>query len=156
MQAWPAPYSVTAGSIVSINQDLKIKPNEVTVWIQDGQVVDRANIKVRRPNCRFEIYTIKNIAQTILTDEVDIIKFVHDKEYVSNKPIIVAGLLSSQDAGSPTAEVYMTEIYLKSTKQPDLYRLICEHWEAPSEGTYLTMTQIQTTLGDIATIKAGR
>lgn len=153
MRAWPPPFSVSAGSMISINKELEINPNEVTVWLQNGQVMERRYIKVRQPNCRFEIYTIKNIIQIIHKDEVEIIKFVHDKEYVSNKAKIVASLLSNQESASPTAEVYMTEIYLKSKKQPDLFRLICEHWEAPSEGTYLTMNQIQNTLGEIATIK---
>lgn len=153
LQAWPAPYSIAAGSKISINQDLTVPPEAVSVWLQFGKIADRRNIRVRYPNCRFELYTRKPGEQTILKDEVTITKFVHSNDYVSNNNNTFASLADFSDSGGPMAEIYTTEIYLKSEKQPDLYRLLCEHWEDPSSGVFLTMDQIREALGDIATIE---
>lgn len=153
IQAWPAPYSIPAGSVVTIHQDLTVKPHEVSVWIQFGEIADRKNIKVRYPNCRFELFTIKPTVQTIYKDQVKIIKFVHTTDYVMNDNIMFASLTNVASDGDPMVEVFTTEIYLKSKKQPDLYRLICEHWEDPATGVFLTMQQIRETLGNIATIQ---
>jgi hypothetical protein len=153
MQAWPPPYSLPAASIVSINQELIVAPNTVSVWVQYGKVVDRRNIKLSYANCRFELYTLQAIERKIVPDEVLIRKFVNTTDYVSKGYGMVASMVdASGNGGAPMAEIYSTNIYLKSDKQPDLYRLICELWEDPASGSYLTIAQIQETLGDIATL----
>ena len=153
MAAWPEPYSIPRGTIF-INQDLPIKPNEVSVWIQFGKIVDRRNIKKRYPNCHFELFTLKPTNRSIYKDNVQIIKFVHNTDYVAASNIMLASLVQISSDGNPMVEIFTTNIYLISEMQPDLYRLVCEHWEDPSTGIFLTMQQIRETLGGIATIQA--
>ena len=155
MEALPPPYSLPSGSSLAINQDLTVPPNSVSAWIQFGKVANRRDIDLDSPNCHFELYTIKPEAQTIYKDhDVRITRFVNNNEYVSNGHIMYASLRADADAdneGGPMAQIFRTEIYLKSSKQPDLYRLSCEVWDDPFNGVYLTIDQIQQTLGGIAT-----
>ena len=150
-QPYPPPYSVTIGSRITIHQDLPIDANEVTVVLQEGKVINRRNLKVRQPSCRFEVLTIKATPQTLYKDVTEIIRFVHYTEYVSTGLIQFASLDGAlANAASPTAEIYITEIYLRSQKQPDLFRLVCSHWEDPTHGDYLTMDSMSRALGTLA------
>ena len=151
LQAWPPPYSLPAGSTISINKPLVVAPNSVSVWIQYGKVVKRRDIDESYAHCRFELFTIQPLERTIQPGEVVIKKMVNTTDYVSNGAVMLASMVDVfGSSDSPMAAIYSTNIYLKSQKQPDLYRLICEHWEDPSAGTYLTISQIQEALGDIA------
>jgi hypothetical protein len=153
LQAWPPPYSLPAESGIAINQDLTIAPNAVAVWIQYGKVLHRRDVNLSYANCRFELYTLQAVERTIYKDEARIEKFVNTTDYVSSGFFTLASLAdASGDGGAPTAGIYSTNIYLQSAKQPDLYRLICEHWDDPASGSYLTIAQIQETLGNIATL----
>lgn len=152
LQAWPPPYSLPQGSSISINQELKVSPHAVSVWIQYAKVVNRKHVNDYNPNCHFEFYTLLPVERTIQKDQVTIRKFVNTQDYVSSGAIRYASLVDvNGDGNAPMAAIYTTSIYLKSEKQPDLFRLVCEHWEDPASGTYLTIEQIQETLGAIAT-----
>jgi hypothetical protein len=153
LQAWSEPYSLPEGSTLSVNQDLTVNPNSVSAWIQFGKVINRKEVDLDSPNCRFELYTIKPVAQSILKDaNVAIIRFVNSNEYVSKGNVMYASLAAeADDDGGPMAQIFRTEVYLKSSAQPDLFRLTCEVWEDLFNGVYLTVDQIQQTLGDIAT-----
>lgn len=156
LAALPSPYSLPSGSTLSINRDLTIEPNSVSVWLQLGKLVNRKEVDLDQPNCHFEMYTLKSVAQTIYKDDVTITRFVNRNEYVSNGNVMYASLADADDGGGPMAEIFRTEIYLKSTKQPDLYRLSCEEWNNLFNGTYLTVDQIQQALGDIATFQLAK
>ncbi|MGD8939785.1 MAG: hypothetical protein PVJ72_10425 [Gammaproteobacteria bacterium] len=153
LQAWPPPYSLPAGSGVSINRDLSVAPYAVSVWIQYGKVLRRRDVNLSYANCRFELYTLQAVERTIYKGEARIEKFVNSTDYVSSGFFTFASLVNvSGDDGASTAGIYSTNIYLQSAKQPDLYRLICEHWDDPASGSYLTIAQIQEALGNIATL----
>ena len=154
LEAFPPPYSLPVGSTLSINQDLTVAPNSVSVWIQFGKVVSRKDVDLSLPNCHFEMYTLRLVEQTIYKDEVAITRFVNRSEYVSNGNVMYASLVAdADDGGGPMAEIFRSEIYLKSAKQPDLFRLTCEEWDDLFNGIYLTVDQIQQALGKIATFK---
>jgi hypothetical protein len=151
LQAWPSPYSLPAGSTITINQNLVVSPNSVSVWIQYGKVMDRKDVDVNDAHCYFELYSLQLVASAIKKDIVTIRKIVNTRDYVDNGALVYASLAQvNGDSGAPMAEIYSTNIYLQSDKQPDLYRLICAHWEDPASGTYLTIPQMQETLGNIA------
>ncbi|NNG14194.1 MAG: hypothetical protein HKM22_03455 [Gammaproteobacteria bacterium] len=57
--------------------------------------------------------------------------------------------------GAPN-ENYMTVLYLHSDRQPDVFRMTCQHWEAPSDAQHLTIKQIRQALGDLFTLKLAR
>jgi hypothetical protein len=154
LQAWPPPYSLPAGSTIVINQELSVAENSVSVWIQYGEVVDRKDIDVNYAHCYFELYSLQSIERVIKKDIVTIRKFVNTREYVYNGALLYASLAQvNGDSGAPMAEIYTTNIYLQSDKQPDLYRLVCALWEDPASGRYLTVNQIQEALGNIVTLR---
>jgi hypothetical protein len=120
------------------------------VYIQNGKSIFYSEVKVWRPNCKFEIKTIKNTPQIIEPDSFKITRFNLDTDLVSNSVIQLASLgILSADSGGATAEIYVTEMFLYSEKQPDVLRLSCQYWEDPQDGNYLSLLQVKNTLGDI-------
>ncbi len=141
---------VPLNSHLMLNQELDIAPGQVAVYIQNGKIIPAENIKQRQPNCKFEINTIEDTARKVMPDKFKIDRFILDSNFVSSGKILLAGLgIMHVSGGSATAEIYTTELFLHSDKQPDVLRLSCEHWEDPADGDYLTLDQIKRALGKI-------
>lgn len=133
-----------------LKQELKIPSGQVAVFLQDGIIVTAAAVRVRRPNCKFEIRTIDDKVRKVMPDEFRIIRYFLDRNFVSSGAVMVASVgMVFADAGGATAEVYTTEMFLHSENQPDVLRLSCEHWEDPADGNYLTLDQIKQALGQV-------
>ena len=128
-----------------MNQELVITPNLARIHFQYGKIQPENNLDKYYPNCSIEIKTLSNSTQTILPDQFNIYRIAHEEEY-SGLGIHFARLVSS-DNGSPSPENWVTHFYLKSTKQPDVYRLSCQHWEDPADARHVTYDEIKKTLG---------
>lgn len=110
------------------------------------------------PHCKFETYSMKSDTKTIEPDSFLISKVVRWDNYAS-QPIKLAqarigigfGIYGSAD--SPSFVNIATEMFLKSEKQPDVYRLVCSQWEDPAEANHVTINQIRRTLGDTFTLE---
>ncbi len=143
--------AVPLNSQLILNQELEIPPGQVAVYIQNGKIIPVENINVRQPNCKFEIRTIEDNARKVVPDKFKISRFYLDTYLVSSNAVLVASLemVNVAGGGSATAEIYTTELFLQSDKQPDVLRLSCEHWEDPADGKYLTLEQIKLALGKV-------
>jgi len=133
-----------------LKQELEIPSGQVAVYLQDGKIVTAKAVRVRQPNCKFEIRTIDDKVRKVMPDEFRIIRYFLDRNFVSSGRVMVASIgMVFAGAASATAEVYTTEMFLHSDTQPDVLRLSCEHWEDPADGKYLTLDQIKRALGQI-------
>ena len=133
-----------------LKQELEIPSGQVAVYIQDGKIVTAKGVRVRRPNCKFEIRTIEDRVRKVMPDEFRIIRYFLDRNFVSSGAVMLASVgMVFADSGGATAEVYTTEMFLHSENQPDVLRLSCEHWEDPADGTYLTLDEIKQALGQV-------
>lgn len=151
-------YYIPAGSKVILKQELTIQPNAARVYIQYGHVVTPKEKDNFHAHCSFLSWKVLNVAQHIKPDTFIITKTEKYEDVVQNtastKQIasirLAFGMFTS---GAPMALIYKTKLTLHSETQPDIRRLICEHWENPDDAYHLTVAQMQQALGDIAEIQ---
>jgi formylmethanofuran dehydrogenase subunit A len=143
--------SPPAGSTLELNRPLRIPSNDASVIIRDG----RPEYSYWRlggayyPNCDFELRTRAMVERIIQPDVFTITRVAHEIENVMLVPSVVA----SHDTGNGAPhENYMTILYLHSDRQPDVFRMTCQHWEDPSDAQHLTIKQIRQALGDLFTL----
>jgi len=141
----PAYHTISVGNSLTVNQELVITPNLARIYFQNGEIQTEQQIDKYYPNCSLEIKTLSNSSQSILPDQFTIYRITLDEEY-SGLGMQFASLYLKGN-GAPSPENWITHFYLKSTKQPDVYRLSCQHWEDPADARHVTYDEIKKTLG---------
>ena len=139
-------YRIPLGSQLVLHQDITIPANRARVLIQNGRIQERRDIDQYYPFCEFEILTLKDTDQVIKADTFNIHKLDKRME-TSSQPILYASLVSDRLESRLIA--YNTQYYLRSDRQPDVYRLMCLYWTDNSLDNHLTHEQIQQTLGKL-------
>ncbi len=167
-------YSVPAGSILHLNQEVTIPPDQVAVYVQEGELRNKRLLDFYRPNCKFEVYKISEQARIVRADEFHITRVVDEIETAMlREPVELAvndgdylpdGLVAGQGtvyplqvlafAGLDQSEVYSysTVMYLSSDSQPDVFRLSCQHWESILDDRFLSIEQMRAALGKVFTL----
>ena len=140
------------GAKLILPKPLTIHADRASIYIQHGNIVT-SGIDKYAPHCKFEVNTIKPTDQTIRPDTFIIHTIKRDELYVQSHAFYYASLDWANAGGSPTAIDYVTEMYLRSSLQPDVLRLTCGHWEDPHDAKHLTAEQIQQTLGHLFELK---
>ena len=150
-------YAVPVGSLLVLNQDVTIAGDQVAVYVQNGELMLDVDVNKYNPNCKFEVYTISEQPRTVQTDTFEIIKVVDDIESSSVPKSIRLAVLDKALALGMLDRSYMfnyaTLMYLNSTKQKDVYRLTCQHWEDMMDDRHLTIRQMRGAMGDVFTLK---
>lgn len=151
-------YRVPANSHIHLNKTLTILPYSARVYLQYGKVVTPKELDQYYEHCWFLSWKVLETSQTIEPDTFVIIETQQNEDYVKLPTRVQLAAISFRFAdtdpgGGPTAIEYLTEFYLHSDKQPDIRRLVCNHWGDPAMGEHLTVAQMQSALGDIAQIK---
>lgn len=149
-------YQVPQGSTLVLNRDITIAPGTVRVIYQQGREVYAPN--QWEPFCKFEILPLKDEPQQVRADE-----FLIYRSGRGTGALLVGleqlpryartGLLWFDD-DSPSPLIYGTYLFLRSPKQPDVYRLLCGHLQdAGLVPRYLTVNQIRAALGNTFTLQ---
>lgn len=138
---------------LTLNLPLIIPANKARVYLQAGTVVSDNDVDRYYPNCSLEIKTIKPSAQTIMLDTFEIIKVKNDEEMSGIKMIYASRGFAGAGDGPISHQNWVTHFYLQSSKQPDVFRLSCAHWEEPTEARHLTLAEINSALGKFITLK---
>jgi len=153
-----SPYfRIPVGSTVEIRQVLTIPANTARVYIQYGKTTQYQNLDQYEAHCWVlswkvlpENQTIKpgNFIVTRLRELEDLVRYKNNMQFVrtQNNPY-------QNINGGVTAVEYKTELTIHSSEQPDIRKLVCNHWEDPSDARHLSLAEIRTTLGDLITIK---
>ena len=140
-------FSPPVGSQLRLTQPLTIPANDAGVFIQNGKPQYSGwQLDKYYPNCDFELRTRASYERVVEPDSFTVTRTVRETENVSLMPAIVAARIKHN--GAPH-ENYMTVLYLHSDKQPDVFRMTCQHWEDPSQGDHLTVKQMRQTLGEL-------
>jgi hypothetical protein len=147
-----------AGRHLVLTEPLTIPPNEARVRIQYGKLVRSADIDQYNAHCWFQSWVVLDTAQIIKPDTFDVIDTQKNEEIskIQTQVLVASTALSSNYfvQGGAAAVEYSTEYTIYSNLQPNIRRLVCNHWQNPSDGAHLKITEIQDTLGEIAKIKA--
>ncbi len=128
------------GSTLRLNTPIKLAPNKVDAYFQNGKRVSEANIDEYYPNCNIEIFTISSKSQTINPDGFNIQQVIEDEVYPFS---------------GETAQPHETIFTISSEKQPDVAKLTCSQWGSEiSDGNgFVTTEEIKKTLGNKFSIK---
>lgn len=144
---------VPVESRLVLNRPLHIPPGTVSLWFQKGKQMPPNNLDRYYPHCKFETLQMQDSEKTVEPDTFVIHKVVRWEDYAM-QPVqlassrISAGIGGHINGGAPGPINTATEMFLRSERQPDVYRLICSQWEDPSEANHVTINQIRLALGD--------
>lgn len=144
-------YEIPTGSTLTLNQPITIPEGLASMYMQDGVIKPLELIDEYYPHCIFEVNNITVEKQTIEPDTFTIYRMELDEEVVSIQPYPIAGL--RKVSGISYFE-YITTLYLKSDKQPNVLRLTCLHREDLSDNLqHLTVSQIRKVIKGIFSLR---
>lgn len=156
----PAYTMIKPGAQLILNKPLIIPANKARVYLQGGVTVHENSVDRYYANCSLEVRTIQTSPQQIKADTFSIQKVSRDEEASYSKLIYASsrrltGRLASDDDGPVSHENWVTHFYLRSTSQPDVFRLSCAHWEDPADfrPRHLSITEIKKAVGDYFSFK---
>ena len=149
-----SPYVVVpAGSVLRLNQDIVIPAERARVYMQAGEIKPHKLIDSYYPNCSLLVNEVLDSQQIVKKDEFYIYNVRQTSALAGERlAFLNTGMRGAGDSG-PGFSPYVTTLYLRSERQPQVLLLHCEHWEAPSDAEYLSIKQIRKALGNIMTLE---
>lgn len=145
-------YTIPVGSHVTLNRKIHFEPNQVSVYLQYGAIKPDSQLDRYEPYCKFELFHMRDSQQVLEPDKFEIIRSRYEDFATLTRPWQVAGLNMRTSDGGPSFIEYITDLYLKSERQNNVYRLQCLYWGQPDDN-HLTVHQIRQALGEIATLE---
>ncbi len=144
-------YTVPAGSRLILHKDLTIPAERAGVYIQGGMVMGWTEINSYHPHCNLVMRRVADAPQTVRAGEFVVVK-VRRQNLSAVRPGAQYAQLFAD--GVPSHWVYATVMDLRSTDQPEVISLTCQHWESPPPAPqHLTIRQIRAALGELFTLK---
>lgn len=150
-------YPVPVGSELVLNQPLNFPAGDVSLFIQ-GKPISYFSANKYYAYCKFELWTREDRQRTIQPDTFTITRVSRESRYTLREttPSVMkaAYRMASRDhQGGMAFEITSWVMYLHSEKQPDVYRITCEHWQDPIDAAPLSIVQMRKAFGDVFTLK---
>lgn len=146
---------VPVDSTLVLHQQLIMPPQTVSLWFQNGRQMHPNDLDRYDPHCKFETLQMQDSAKTVEPDTFVVHKVTRWDDYAM-QPVQLASsrfaLGMGHDDGGPSHVNTTTEMFLRSARQPDVYRLICSQWEDPAATDHVTINQIRRALGETFTL----
>lgn len=144
------------GSKVILHQDLEVPLGLSRVYMQLGEVRARNDTNEQKPYCYFYLRRPReelDNPMVIAADEFTIQNVYRRRVAVRIEPQQFAFILTGIfDAGS-SQHTMATYSELFSSHQTQVARLVCAVWDDPMEHNHVSLAEIVTALGGIATLK---
>lgn len=159
---------VSEGATVELTRTLQFPGRSTRAYIQFGEPLrGRGDVNEWEPYCSFGLNRSRD--GEALVREVEPTTFnvtqsrvgvdvawspgdAGDDGLINDREIVVAGAFGGGDpSGTPSLHIYYTSLQLYSSKQPQVDDLTCAY-RGLSVDRYMTVDQIQNTLGGIARI----
>jgi len=131
-------FDIPITTQISLLKKVTIPANTAHIYFQGGVVSSPKATNQYHPFCRFEVNQLSEAAQIIMPNLYTLKRIRSDYEVVS----------------MPDTRLYYTEFRLSSDKDKNVRSLKCGQWARPDDSiTYLTIKQMQDSLGSYMTIK---
>jgi len=142
--------AVSAGAIVEVHQSLEVRARYRRRFLQHGEAIKKQDRDRFEASCSFEVRQLKPEVQLIQPDRFVVTGIERGyQDVVQTRPVKLAGAIPK--GGPIVARLY--HYRLSSSQQPHVMRLTCYGGEALlHEAQYPSQSEIQTTLGEFATI----
>lgn len=121
-------YSVSKGDKFVLKQDIAIAAREAHVILQNGKIMNFANIDKYAPFCRFEVNT-------------------KGEQTIKPASFTVTKVEQQEPEMLPRVYNYVVKFYLTAANNPNIRSLACGAWGSSTD-TYLTFPQMQQALGN--------
>jgi hypothetical protein len=128
---------------------LTIPPDQAGVFVSGTPIGDRYRYEAV---CRLEVRTVDATFRTVTPDRFTVERVRQEWERFSQRE---SGLrrvgLFGRDG--PALLRFTTILYLRSDRQPDVFRLVCSHLQDSAQNPrYLTAAEIRTVLAPVMTL----
>jgi len=138
-----------------LNQALEIPANWATARLQSGKVVAFGHVQEQEPHCIVELDKVLTEPQRIVPDVFTIIRVQRSISELAAVPGFFIRAAFASDT-RPTQMFFKTTFTLKSDKQPDVLRMICQSDQyAAGMGIprHLIVPEIRQALGKIFSLE---
>jgi hypothetical protein len=138
---------------------LTIPPDQVSVYVQDGEVKSQPEVDFYSPNCKFELYRISEQQRSVEPDTFNVHKVVDERIEVSigqRTYAALGGAMGMSAGDAPQVYNYTTVMYLESAFQPAVFRITCQHWEDVFVDKYLSIEQMRQAMGGVFTLELSK
>lgn len=146
----PTPMPVVTSVI--LNQELHIRPDYASVYIQSGKARATNSAGEYHPHCILELRTLSPSARTVQPDTFTVTGITRDRNMTSLDGLMLAQAMAS-GGGDINPVMSTTTISLHSDRQPDVFRLNCQQLDEPFHAHHVSMAEMQEALGDVMTLR---
>jgi len=143
-------YRIPTGTVLELHRDLIVPPGQAGVNIQGTAIGDRYRYDAV---CRLEVLTVDDSPRPVRTDHFTVERVGREWEIFSNR---ASGLryVALFERDGPHLLLFTTFLYLRSERQPDVFRLACGHLQNSDQNPrHLTVAEIRATLAPIMTLQ---
>jgi hypothetical protein len=115
------------------------------------------------PHCILEVSTLSETARTVEPDTFEVWRVrrsILPFDVFAGGGVLEAGLRRAGeegDGGGPSQVFYATELWLRSSRQPDVMRLTCRSDQLTASGAtaarHLTLEEVRQALGSTLTVE---
>jgi len=144
-------YSVPVDSTLTLNKDIVIKKNTARTFFQNGDIIKEKNLNIYYPHCSITVNTIHKQDKTISPTNFMIYK-VEDQEEHAQRFVLFASIKHLSHADGPSIIGQASYYHLKSDDEPDVRTLECVIWGDPFDVKYISISEINSTLGKYFTL----
>lgn len=137
------------GTPLDLHQNLTVPPDQAGVFIQGTRIGDRYRYDAV---CRLETRTVAATFRTVTADRFTVERVRQEWERFSQRE---SGLrrVGLFDGDGPALLRFSTILYLRSERQPDVFRLVCSHLQdSAQQPRHLTAAEIRTVLAPVMTL----
>ena len=127
-------FSIPEGSTLSLNKAMTFSSRDTHGTIQAGKVIDDDDREFYDINCRLDF---NNFGPRTIEPEKFIVTRTEDGQNWISQPSILR---------------FYTEIYLKSNKDTDIIKMVCQQYGDQTDRNF-TVAEMQSALGDFVTIE---
>jgi len=143
-------YRIPTGTVLELHRDLIVPPGQAGVNIQGTAIGDRYRYDAV---CRLEVLTVDDAPRPVRTDHFTVEQVGRAWEIFSSR---VSGLryVALFERDGPHLLLFTTFLYLRSERQPDVFRLACGHLQNSDQNPrHLTVAEIRATLAPVMTLQ---
>lgn len=143
-------YRIPTGTVLELHRDLVVPPGQAGVNIQGTAIGNRYRYDAV---CRLEVLTVNDSPRPVRTDHFTVERVGREWEIFSSR---VSGLryVALFERDGPHLLLFTTFMYLRSERQPDVFRLACGHLQNSDQNPrHLTVAEIRATLAPVMTLQ---
>lgn len=157
-------YAVPEGARFTLNRELRFEPHELSLYIQDGRILNWRNVQQYDPFCKFQLEQLSEARRTVGPAGMVVtrtLQYQMETTFSQAAPLHYAqlsfGLSAQAGGGEPQGGVplysFIMRMDLDSAEEPQIFRLTCARWYYPGMEDRVTVSEIRRTLAPILTLR---